>query len=72
MKKESVHLVATLLWGTYGITVGSIGVLTHGFNPYVMASVVTAIGGNSAHLISMSLSKTGLTETASTTNQKVN
>lgn len=60
MKKETVHLVATLLWGIYGLTVGSLGIIYHSYNSYVMVTVVSAIAGNSAHLISMSLSKAGL------------
>ena len=65
MYKESVHLISAVLWGVYGLTTGSIGVIYHEFNPYLMVTIVTAIVGNSAHLISMSLSKTGLQETAS-------
>ena len=64
MNKESVHLIATLLWGIYGLSVGTIGVIYGQFNAYLMVTIVTAIAGNSAHLISMSVSKTGLTETA--------
>lgn len=70
MKKESVHLVSAVLWGIYGLTVGSIGVFNHSFNTDVMVSIVVAIAGNSAHLISMSFSKTGLT--VNSENQKVN
>ena len=69
MKKETVHLVASVLWGIYGITVGSIGVIHNNFNTDVMVSIVVAISGNSAHLISMSLSKTGLA--VNSENQKV-
>jgi hypothetical protein len=61
MKKETVHLISSLVWGIYGITVGVIGVVSHSFNTDVMVSVVVAIVGNSAHLMSMSFSKTGLT-----------
>ena len=61
MKKETVHLIASMIWGIYGITVGLIGVLYNHFSAYVMVSIVVAIVGNSAHLMAMSLSKTGLT-----------
>lgn len=67
MDTKTVHLVATVLWGIYGIAVGSVGVITHGFNAYVMVSVVVAVAGNSAHLITMALSKTGLQVTSEKT-----
>jgi hypothetical protein len=60
MQKEVVHLIATLLWGLYGLTVGTVGIVYHSFNLYLMVSLVAAIAGNSAHLISLSLSKSGL------------
>lgn len=56
MNKSTVHLVATILWGVYGLTTGSLGVFYDHFNAYLMVSIVTAIVGNSAHLISMSMS----------------
>jgi len=59
MNKETVHLISALLWGIYGITVGIIGVVHNDFNTDVMVSIVVAITGNSAHLISMSFSKSG-------------
>ena len=65
MNKETVHLISTLLWGIYGLSVGTIGVIYGQFNGYLTVTIVTAIVGNSAHLISMSLSKTGLSETSS-------
>jgi hypothetical protein len=61
VNKETVHLISSLLWGIYGITVGTLGIIHNDFSAYVMVSVVVAIAGNSAHLMSMSLSKTGLT-----------
>lgn len=64
MNKEAVHLIATTLWGLYGLAIGSISAIAHDFTIYIMVSIITAIAGNSAHLISMALSKTGITETA--------
>lgn len=61
MKRETVHLISALLWGLYGLTVGTIGVVYNDFNFDVMVTIVVAIVGNSAHLITMSLSKTGFT-----------
>ena len=59
MNKEWVHLIASIFWGTYGLTVGALSVVHNDLNVYTMVTLVTAIVGNSAHLISMSLSKTG-------------
>ncbi len=64
MNKEVVHLVATVLWGLYGIIAGAIGLIDHDFSSYVMVTIVTAIAGNSAHLVSMALSKSGLQVTS--------
>jgi len=60
MNKEWVHLIATIFWGTFGLTIGSLSVIYNTFNIYVMVSLITAIVGNSAHLISMSYSKGSL------------
>jgi len=65
MNKEWVHLIASTFWGIYGLAVGTIGVVYHDFNLYVMVSIVTAIVGNSAHLVSMSYSKGSLQVEAS-------
>jgi hypothetical protein len=65
MNKEWVHLIASIFWGIYGLSVGTIGVVYNDFNLYVMVSIVTAIVGNSAHLISMSYSKGNLQVEAS-------
>ena len=60
-----VHLVATVFWGTFGTTIGTVALVDHSFSPYVMVSLVTAIIANSVHLVSLSLSKTNLAETSS-------
>jgi len=60
MNKEWVHLIATVFWGTFGLAVGTIGVIHNDFNIYVMVSLITAIVGNSAHLVAMSYNKGSL------------
>lgn len=70
MKKETVHLISSLIWGIYGITVGVIGVVYNDFSSYVMVSIVVAIVGNSSHLMAMSLSKAGFTVSDSSTTEK--
>jgi len=65
MNKEWVHLLATVFWGTFGLTVGSLAVVDNTFNIYVMVSLITAITGNSAHLVAMSYSKGSLQVEAS-------
>lgn len=61
MKSETVHLIATLTWGIFGLTVGTLAVVNHIFNTDIMVTEIAAIVGNSAHLMALSLSKTGLT-----------
>jgi hypothetical protein len=60
MQKGTVHLVATTIWGLFGIVIGSIALVHGQFNTWVGISLVAAITGNSAHLVTFSLSKTGL------------
>jgi len=60
MNKEWVHLLATVFWGTFGLAVGSLAVIDNTFNIYVMVSLITAITGNSAHLVAMSYNKGSL------------
>jgi len=65
MNKEWVHLVATIFWGTFGLAVGSLAVVSNTFNIYVMVALITAIVGNSAHLVAMSYNKGSLQVEAS-------
>lgn len=60
INKEVVHLIGVIVWGIFGLTVGTLSVIHNNFSAYVMVSMVAAIVGNSAHLIALSLSKTGL------------
>jgi hypothetical protein len=60
VNKETVHLIATIFWGLFGLAVGIISTFRNDFNVYVMVSLISAIAGNSVHLISMSFSKTGI------------
>jgi len=55
-----VHLLATVFWGTFGLAIGSLAVIDNTFNIYVMVSLITAIVGNSAHLVAMSYNKGSL------------
>ena len=58
--KETAALVSVILWGIFGITSGIIGLAYNHFNLYLMVAIVAAITGNSAHLMALSFSKTGL------------
>jgi len=58
--RESVHLISSVLWAIFGLTVGSLAIVFNEFNYPVMVAMLAAIAGNSAHLISMSISKTGI------------
>jgi len=65
MNKEWVHLVATIFWGTFGLAIGSLAVISNTFNIYVMVALIVAITGNSAHLVAMSYNKGSLQVEAS-------
>jgi len=55
-----VHLVATLGWVIYAIVVGSL-VILHNFSGFwAWLSVITAVVGNSAHIIAFGLSQQGV------------
>lgn len=70
MKSETVHLIATLTWGIFGITVGTLAIVHNNFSTDVMVSEIAAITGNSAHLMALSFSKSGLS--VSSQENKVN
>jgi len=65
MNKEWVHLIATVFWGTFGLAIGSLSVIYNTFSVYVMVALITAIVGNSTHLVAMSYSKGNLQVEAS-------
>ena len=60
MNSDWTHFLSTLVWGVYGIAVGVYAVSTGYNNDFVWLSIVTAIVGNSAHLVAFAMSKTGL------------
>lgn len=53
------HFLSTLIWGIYGITVGTFAVSSGYTGPYIWVTIVTAIVGNSAHLVAFAWSKKG-------------
>ena len=60
MNKGIVHLVATMVWGVYGIGVGTLTVVYGYSSPWAWISVITAVVGNSAHLVSYAVSSAGV------------
>ncbi len=58
--KETVHVIAVILWGLFGIVSSTVALVGHEFSYPLMVAIVSAIAGNSAHLITMALSKTGI------------
>lgn len=60
LSKQAVHLTVAVIWGVYGIIIGSLAILTGFSGAYIWDSIIVAIVGNSAHLVTFSLSKTGL------------
>ena len=60
----SVHLLATLIWGIWGIVIGTIAVWTGTFTQWVAIATIVAVVGNSAHLVSFAWSQKGLSVSA--------
>lgn len=60
MKNTTTHLIMALLWGIYGIIIGSLVVVFHYNNLWSWLSIVVAISGNSVHLVTMDFSKSGI------------
>lgn len=54
MNSGTVHLLATLFWGIYGIVIGSLVVVFGYNNDFAWISVIVAVVGNSAHLVAFS------------------
>lgn len=70
IENEKVHLIATILWALFGIIVGSLGVISHQYSAFLMATMVAAIAGNSAHLVTMDFNKKGIEISSKATNQQ--
>lgn len=57
MQAGTVHLIASLLWGFYGIIVGTLVVVFSYSNLFSWLSIIVAIIGNSTHLVAFSYSQ---------------
>lgn len=57
MQSGTVHLIASLLWGIYGIIVGTLVVVYSYNNLFSWLSIIVAIIGNSTHLVAFSYSQ---------------
>ena len=64
ISKQTVSLISTLVWGLYAITIGSLAIYFGYDNNWTWIGEIVAIVGNSAHLVAMHLSKTGIDITA--------
>lgn len=60
MNKEWVSLISGVIWGTYGVIVGTLTVYFNYNNDWAWLSVIVAIIGNSSHLVAMHYSSQGL------------
>ena len=58
------HLLASFIWGLYGLVIGAMAVSYRVFDIWVALSVITAIVGNSAHLVAFAWSKKAATITS--------
>lgn len=59
VSSDWIHFLATGVWGIYGLVVGSLVVVSHYNGIFAWISVITAITGNSAHLVAFAWSKKG-------------
>jgi len=57
MNSGTVHLISSLLWGIYGIIVGTLVVVYSYHDLYGWLSIIVAIIGNSSHLVALSYSQ---------------
>lgn len=65
MPAALTHLLTGLIWGVYAITIGSLAVVYNFNSPWVFVSIITAVVGNSAHLVAFAWSTAnGLTVSA--------
>lgn len=60
MNTDWIHFLATFVWGVYGLVIGSLTIVNHFGGLWVWVSIIVAITGNSAHLVSFALSKSGI------------
>ena len=56
MSAAFTHLLTGLIWGIYAVTVGSLAIVYNFGSPWVFVSIITAVVGNSAHLVSFAWS----------------
>ncbi len=61
----SVHLLATVIWGIYGIVIGAMAIFYSYSGTFVWLSVIVAVVGNSSHLVAFAWSQKGVSITAS-------
>ena len=71
MKQGIIHLVATMVWGIYGISVGTLTVVYGYSSPWAWITIVTAVVGNSAHLVSYAVSSAGVEIASAQTQSQV-
>jgi len=60
MKKETVLMLISLIWGVYSIAVGIITVISGYNNDLVWISVITAISGTTGAHAALSMSSKGI------------
>ena len=60
MPAALTHLLTGLIWGVYAITIGSLAIVYNFSSPWVFVSIITAVVGNSAHLVAFAWSNKGL------------
>lgn len=71
MKKETVLVVISFIWGVYAIAVGMVAVIGGYSNDLVWVSVITAISGTTGAHAALSMSSKGISLETSGQEKKV-
>ena len=57
MNSDWIHFLATAIWGVYSIVIGVVAITSQYISNFVWISIIVAITGNSAHLVTFAYSK---------------
>lgn len=66
----SVHFLATIIWGVFGIVTGIMAIYYSYTSNWVWISIIVAVVGNSTHLVAFAVSSSGVSVNAQGSNTK--
>lgn len=71
MKKETVLVIISFIWGVYAIAVGMVAVIGGYSNDLIWVSIITAISGTTGAHAALSISSKGISLETSGQEKKV-